>query len=429
MAERAPIRVVIAGAGPVGLAVAALLAASDHAERFEIQVFDGGPEPRWMADSVDLRVYALSRASQSLLERLGLWRKLLAARGSPYRRMHVWEGERAEGASAITFDSADIGEPDLGHIVEDNLLRCTLLDFVRARPGVRVATETPIEAVRVGRRSVDLSFPRGGAQTADLLVAADGGASRVRTLLDLPIAVHDYGQHAIVTHVESTASHAETAWQRFLPGGPLAFLPLADGRSSVVWSLPSAQAARLVAVSDDAFLRELEAGSGGVLGRLGPCSERVRLPLRLLHALDYTARRVALAGDAAHCVHPLAGQGMNLGLLDAAVLAAEIERVAGLGLDVGDAAVLGRYERRRKGHNVQMMLAFDALDRLFRLRGLAAPVRRLGLALIDRAVPAKRLLMARALGLDQHVGADSHAFVAPEGSKPGPRWSHPPSEP
>jgi 2-octaprenylphenol hydroxylase len=146
-------------------------------------------------------------------------------------------------------------------------------------------------------------------------------------------------------------------------------------------------------------LAELDAARGATHGRLGPCTERVNLPLRLLHAFDYTRRRVALVGDAAHCVHPLAGQGMNLGMLDAAVLADEIERGVSADLGVGDPALLGRYERRRKGHNVQMMLAFDALDRLFRLPNWAAPARGLGLALIDRAMPAKRALMSRALGL------------------------------
>lgn len=412
MAEPPRARIVIAGAGPVGLSVAALLASGAEAERLEIHVFDAAAEPVWAPERMDLRVYALSRASQALLERLGVWRRVRAARVSPYRRMRVWEGEHADAAAAITFDSADIGEPDLGHIVEDNLLRRTLLDFVRARPGVRVATDTAIDAVRVHGRGVDLELAHGGRVTADLLVAADGGASRVRTLLDLPIAVRDYAQHAIVTHVASEVPHRETAWQRFLPGGPLALLPLSDGRSSVVWSVPSEHATRLIAASDEAFLAELDAASGAALGRLGPCTERVSLPLRLLHAFRYTRPRVALAGDAAHCVHPLAGQGMNLGLLDAAVLADEVERGIGEHLGVGDAAVLGRYERRRKGHNVQMMLAFDALDRLFRLPGWAAPVRGLGLALLDRAVPAKRALMSRALGLDRGSSAARGGRIA-----------------
>jgi 2-octaprenylphenol hydroxylase len=399
MVEPRRSRIVVVGAGPVGLAVAARLASGEHAERFEIHVFDAAPEPIWTPERMDLRVYALSRASQGLLERLGLWHRVLAARACAYRRMRVWQGERADADTAITFDSADIGEPDLGHIVEDSLLRRTLLDYVRTCPRAHVVTDTAIEGVRVRDRGVDLDFAGGQRLTADLLVAADGGASRVRTLLDLPVAVRDYAQHAIVTHVVSEASHRETAWQRFLPDGPLALLPLTDGRSSVVWSLPSERAARLTAAADDEFLAELDAASGATLGRLGPCTERVNLPLRLLHAFDYTRRRVALVGDAAHCVHPLAGQGMNLGMLDAAVLADEIERGVSADLGVGDPALLGRYERRRKGHNVQMMLAFDALDRLFRLPNWAAPARGLGLALIDRAMPAKRALMSRALGL------------------------------
>lgn len=398
MVESNPTRIVVAGAGPVGLAVAALLGVRDA---LDVQVFDGAAAPSFDPARVDLRVYALSRASQRLLEQLGIWTELCATRVCPYERMHVWEGEHVHGASALGFDCADIGEPDLGHIVEDTLLRCALLEALRAHPRVTVHHETAIRSVVRRTRAIDLTLASGERVSADLLVAADGAASCVRDALGLTVAVHDYRQHAIVTHVTTEHAHGYTAWQRFLPGGPLALLPLTDGRSSVVWTLPSATAQSLVRAADGAFLDALQAASGDVLGRLGPCTERVGLPLRLLHALRYTDDRVALVGDAAHSVHPLAGQGMNLGLLDAACLAEEVLRGVGLGLAPGDAAVLGRYERRRKGHNVEMMLAFDLIERVFRLPAWASPVRGLGLALLDRSGAAKRLLTSRALGLER----------------------------
>jgi ubiquinone biosynthesis UbiH/UbiF/VisC/COQ6 family hydroxylase len=399
MRQAAVPRIVIVGAGPVGLAIAAQLSSGACTGRFDVRVFDAGAAPRWSAHEWDLRVYALSRASQRLLESLGLWAAVVAHRASPYRRMHVWEGATSGGPHSLDFDCAALGEPDLGHIVEDNLLRRTFYDYLMSREGVSVLTDTIVANVRKTGQGMTLQLASGDTASADLLIAADGGASHIRELLDLPVAVRDYGQHAVVTHVVSELPHNATALQRFLPGGPLAFLPLTDGRSSIVWSLPSARAAQLTNASDDEFVAQLQIASGGALGRLGPCSRRVALPLHLLHALDYTRPGLALVGDAAHCVHPLAGQGMNLGLLDAVCLAEELERACDMGMAVGDAAVLRRYERRRKGHNVGMMLAFDSLDRIFRLPGWAAPVRGLGLALLNRSEFAKRSLMWNALGL------------------------------
>jgi 2-octaprenylphenol hydroxylase len=233
-----------------------------------------------------------------------------------------------------------------------------------------------------------------------VLLAADGSDSTVRRLLDLPVAGRRYEQSAVVTHATSAGDHQGTAWQRFLPGGPLALLPLADGRSSIGWSLPTSDAERLLAASDDEFLAELGAASLGCIGELTACSKRVSFPLQALHALKYTAPRVALLGDAAHTVHPLAGQGMNLGILDAASLAAVVEDALLAGEDIGDLKVLRRYERQRKGDNLAMLAAFDGLNRLFRLPGWAAPARSLALGAVEAAPPIKRLLMQKALGLE-----------------------------
>jgi 2-octaprenylphenol hydroxylase len=392
--------VLVAGAGVVGLATAVLLATGRCAERLRVLVLETRPVPRWRAEELDVRVYALSRASQQLLAEVGVWTKIVEKRASPYRRMRVWEGEDPYAASALDFDSAAIGEPDLGHIVEDSLLRTVLVDALAAAPQAQLVGGAEITSLELRGAEIVVALGNGGSLRGSVLLAADGSDSVVRRLLELPVATHAYGQTAVVTHVTSAQPHRETAWQRFLPGGPLALLPLADGRGSIVWSLPAPEAERLLAASDAEFLAELEQASAGVLGRLTSCSRRAGFPLRALHAHRYTAPRAALLGDAAHTVHPLAGQGMNLGLLDAAAAAAVVEDALLAGEDVGDRKVLRRYERERKGDNLAMLAAFDGLNRLFRLPGWAAPLRALGMRAVDRADPVKRLLMRKALGLD-----------------------------
>ena len=401
MTKRArPLEVVVAGAGPVGLLFAARLARGQSVGRFRIRIVDAQAPGIWRAQRPDPRVYALSRESQQLLG--DLWQSVAARRVSPYRRMHVWEGAAAGADSSITFDAAEIGEPDLGHIVEDSLLRSVLLDDL-ARAEVEIAFGSGVEGVEPQRGAVSVRLSDGTTMTADLVVGADGTDSRVRAATGIPTFEKDYRQRAIVTHVATEKPHRETAWQRFLPEGPLAFLPLSDGRCSIVWTNSSAVAEELLAMDDAAFIDALETSSAGVLGKLGPCTERLAFPLRLTHAIRYTGSGVALIGDAAHAVHPLAGQGMNLGFRDAAVLAGALVEASARGEHPGDERVLRRYERRQKAHNLGMQLAFDGLNALFGRRAprWAAPIRGLGLAVVDRSAPAKRMLMRRALGLDR----------------------------
>jgi 2-octaprenylphenol hydroxylase len=394
---RAPVDIIVAGGGVVGLAFAALLATGPAAERVRIRVLEARAAPRWRREELDLRVYALSRASQLTLERCGAWEAAAAARVSPYRRMRVFEGASPDGRAALDFDAADVGEPDLGHIVEDSLLRTVLGDVLAAVPHAEIMTGAALAAVAVDAHGVSVRLADGGELRAALLVGADGSDSAVRGLLALPALAYGYAQTALVTHVASEKPHLETAWQRFLPGGPLAFLPLADGRSSVVWSLPEARAAALAAADDAVFTSALQAASAGVLGALEPTAPRRGFPLRVLHAFHYCSQRVALVGDAAHTVHPLAGQGMNLGFGDAAALAAAVEGALGASEDVGDLKVLRRFERARKGANLEMLLGLDALHRLFGPPWLE-PLRAAGMHALDLAGPLKRRLIARALG-------------------------------
>jgi ubiquinone biosynthesis UbiH/UbiF/VisC/COQ6 family hydroxylase len=255
-----------------------------------------------------------------------------------------------------------------------------------------------LEALEDSSSGVRVQLASGETLSATLVVGADGTHSRVRALAEIPAHEHSYGQHAIVAHIATAVSHAETAWQRFLPGGPLAFLPLADGRSSIVWSLPTASAQTLLGAEDAHFVAALQEASGGVLGALELRSPRAAFPLALVRAHEYCRAGIALVGDAAHCVHPLAGQGMNLGLADAVCLADTLSAACLAGEHIGDLRVLDRYVRARKGTNLAMQLAFDALDRLFRLDDWAMPIRKLGLGAVDEVPAVKRMLMRRALG-------------------------------
>jgi 2-octaprenylphenol hydroxylase len=405
--------VAIAGAGPVGLAVAALLLADKGSDKWRIRILEPRPLPAWNPEQMDQRVYALSRASQRILDHLGVWSEIVAARASPYRRMHVWEGGDVDRLGSLSFDSAELGEPDLGNIVEDRLIRERLFGLFAASANVELHIGTKLAAVRTGTRAIEIDTEDGETFHASLLIAADGGNSAVRQLLDLPVRTVSYGQDAVVTHVETSRPHVETAWQRFLPDGPLAFLPLIDGRSSVVWSMNSEAAQRLSAAADCDFVEQLQAASGGVLGEISSSASRASFPLRALHAGRYCRPRVVLVGDAAHTVHPLAGQGMNLGLLDAAALADTLLEAVRDGQDPGDLRVLRRYERQRKGDNVKMLLGMDALHRLFRLPGpLFGSLRAAGLSAVDMAPPVKGKLMREALGLTGELPSAARSRVA-----------------
>ncbi len=390
----------IVGGGPVGLAVAALLLSDRQAERWSVRLVEPRPAPIWSEADVDLRVYALSRASQHVLDSAGAWSGIVARRASPYRRMHVWEGDFRSSVGALAFDSAELGEPDLGHIVEDRLIRHCLIETLAAQTNAELEFGTEVGDVCVTADGVEVATRDGRTLTADVLLAADGGDSTVRGLLNLPVITVPYGQKAVVAHIGTAQSHAETAWQRFLRTGPIALLPLADGRSSIVWSTSTDQAQSLLQLSDDDFMDAVSTATDRALGETTSVSTRVSFPLRAVHARQYCARRVALIGDAAHTIHPLAGQGMNLGLLDAAVLVEVLHDAVNRGEDPGDLRVLRRYERRQKGRNLKTMLAMDVLHRLFTRAGpLLAPVRVSGLTLVDSLPLAKQVFMREALGL------------------------------
>jgi len=355
------------------------------------------PPPPANADW-DLRVFALSRASERLLKACDVWRSLPADRVFPYERMCVWDASGApNGAGSLTFDCAQIGEPNLGHIVDGRSLQWQCLQSAKAAGAVLI--EASVAAVSVGEHEVLVRLGDGQELRGDLIIAADGTESKTRELLGIGTAGHAYHQDALVAHVQTTKPHGNSAWQRFLTGGPLAFLPLEDGRCSIVWSVSRAQADTLSGMQPDAFSAALTAASGEALGQCKITTVLARFPLKLQYALDYARPRAVLLGDAAHVVHPLAGQGLNLGLLDCAVLA-QVLGDAGAGAGAGDFRGLRRYERWRRSENLLAAAALDGLERLFSSTdAFSTGMRAAGLSTVGKMPFMKRGLARRALGL------------------------------
>jgi 2-octaprenylphenol hydroxylase len=349
-----------------------------------------------------LRVFALSRASQRLLRLCGAWGRLPSDLVCAYERMCVWdESGEPGGRSSLTFDCAELGEPDLGSIVDGHALQAACVQAAAAAGAVMI--EAALESVEVSDQGVRIALHDGRRLGARLLIAADGTASKTRELLGVTTAGHAYHQDALVAHVRTTGSHRSTAWQRFLSTGPLAFLPLSDGRSSIVWSVMREEAVRLRALDAREFAAAVLAASGGVLGDIELTTPVASFPIHLQYALDYVRPRAALVGDAAHAVHPLAGQGLNLGLLDCASLVEAMGEAGGAG-SPGDHGALRRYERRRKSENLLTAAALDGLERLFASSNPGVSrLRSAGLGAVAGLPLVRRRLARRALGIDGDV--------------------------
>ena len=391
--------VVIVGAGVIGAVMASLLVVRKLSAPGRVAIIADRFAAAPAADADwDMRVFALSRASERVLKACRVWDALPVQRVFAYERMCVWDaGGEPDGKGSLRFDCAEIGEPNLGCIVDGRALQWQCLQAARAAGAVLI--EAGLEAVTATDADISVRLSDGRALRSGLLIAADGQESKARALLGIDTGGHIYHQDALVAHVRTAKSHANTAWQRFLPAGPLALLPLADGRSSIVWSTALAGAARLRALDAEAFGAALTAASGAVLGDCELSTPLASFPLKLQYALDYARPRAVLLGDAAHVVHPLAGQGLNLGLLDCAVLA-DVLGQAGGGAFFGEHGLLRRYERRRRSENMLAAGAFDGLERLFSTANpLGAGLRAAGLSAVGKVPFLKRRLAQRALGL------------------------------
>jgi len=379
----------------VGAAVAAALAPTP----LRVAVVEARPREQQPA-SDGRRVSALTAGSVRILQGLGVWQAVRAADTEPIRAMTVWDGDRAGG---VGFEAGEVGLEALGALAPNGAIAAALQAASAAAANVDWLCPARWSALEQGEeRAVLRVADETGERTlaAPLLVAADGRDSAVRNRAGIETAGWDYRQSGLVAEIRPQRPHRGRAFQRFLRGGPLALLPLPQGRCSLVWSLPTARAEGLLDLDDAAFAARLQAAFGPELGTLETAGPRGAFPLRLQHARGYARGRVALAGDAAHAVHPLAGLGLNLGLRDAAVLAEVVADAHLAGEDWGGEAVLGRYQRRRMPDNLLVSAYTDGFHRLFGGDSEAlGTLRGLGMNLVDRAGPLKRLLMRQGMGL------------------------------
>lgn len=391
----APLDAIVVGGGAVGAACALALAG----EGLAVALVDARRPPAWDAARPDLRVFAIAPDGARLFAELGAWDAIAAARAQPYRRMEVWD---AAGGAPLAFDADRLGPAPLGHIIENALIVDRLWARLEAA-GVRVLAGAGVHALLQGAEDATLELDDGQRLAARWVVAADGAGSRLRTLAGIGVAARDYGQSGLVAYVHTGQPHASTAWQRFLPGGPLAFLPCPDlegedaapgTRCSIVWSLPTAEAARLRDVDAGVFARELTRAFDARLGEVVPASARVLFPLRRQLAHGYLRGRVLLLGDAAHAVHPLAGQGANLGLRDVAALRDAVRAAKAAGRDPLSVHRLERWARARRSEDAVGAYAFEGLNRLF-----------------SNDDPLLTLLRGPALGLVGRIRPLADAFV------------------
>ncbi len=386
--------VVVAGGGIVGLTLA--LALRSAAPDLSVAVIDPAPAG---AGSRDGRASAIAAAARKMLDRLGVWDEV-SATAQPVTDMVITDSRTDDSVrpSFLTIGGdAAPGEP-FAWMVPNGPLAAALRDAALAA-GVELRAGTAVRDFETAGDAVRIAFADGRRSEARLLVAADGARSRLRALAGIRTLVHDYGQLALVVNVAHERPHHGRAEEHFLPGGPFAILPLKGNRSSLVWTEPKAEAERLMAADAPIFAEELARRFGHHLGALTPEGPRHAYPITLVMARDFVRPRFALCGDAAHAIHPVAGQGLNLGLRDAAALAETIVEAVRLGLDPGSLTALRRYERWRRADTVAMAAATDGLNRLFSNDNpLLRLVRDVGLGLVDRIPAVKRAMIGEAAG-------------------------------
>jgi 2-octaprenylphenol hydroxylase len=411
--------IVVVGGGLVGASL--VLALAERGLR--IAVLDTQPlsrqhwqreEPQAGLDHFDPRVSAITPASQRFLDSLGVWDAVLERRASPYTDMHVWE---ADGTGSIHFAAGDIHCEALGHIVENAVLLAALHERLHGVSGVELLAPVSLESLErlpvPGPLDADqsrtvLTLADGRSLRARVLVAADGANSRVRELAGFKLSEWDYEHHAIVTTVRTGLPHQRTAAQRFMDDGVLAFLPLQTAPGvddqhycSIVWSVLPERAAKLMLLSDVEFAGALEVAIESRFGQIEHVDPRFSVPLRQRHARHYVQEGIALIGDAAHTIHPLAGQGVNLGFQDASALASQLLQALARLDEPGSLQVLRRYQRQRIGHNLGMMWVMEGFKRLYADQALPLRwLRNAGMAGLDRTVLLKSRIMRSAMGMD-----------------------------
>lgn len=386
--------VVIAGAGMVGATLGCLLAKQGCrvavVERYV-------PTPFSLDDAYGLRVSAMSRASQQALIQAGAWPFIVDLRATPYEAMHVWD---ATGQGEIHFSAADIGEPDLGAIIENQVVQEGLFQAMKAYENLTFLAPFSVDSCCYADDHMAIKLSNSEMITTALLVGADGANSKVRELAGIGVQENDYHQKGLVAVVSTEEAHQFTAWQRFMPSGPLAFLPLNEGQSSLVWTLPADKADYYLAMSDDAFNVAITAAFDQRLGQVSVVSQRAAFPLVGRQAEHYIAEGIALVGDAAHTIHPLAGQGVNLGIKDAVALAQIVSAAKKADNSPLGLKALRRYERARRGDNVMTQKAMEGFKLLFGNTFVPLQlIRNIGLNTVNKVTPMKNEIMRKAMGL------------------------------
>ena len=380
--------VLIVGGGIVGLTTALAMAQRNYT----VAVIDAGAL-KADTSNIDARVYAINKASQSLLMKLGVWQHLDSARVSPYKKMHVWEG--VNGAS-IDFDSRSIAAPDLGAIIEESILKQAILQQILAESTISLFPHCCVDEVCSSMQGVQISS-QNVVWSGQLLMIADGANSPTRQKLNVELTTWPYNQKALVATVQTEKPHQQTAYQVFNPDGPLAFLPLSDPHlCSIVWSTDPKRVEQLMALDEQAFNAELTHAFAEHLGQVALVSTRYQFPLQMRHVKQYSGNHWLLLGDAAHTIHPLAGLGLNVGLGDVRCWLRLLDAANGA---LPSRKVLNAYQRERKSAVWQVILLMDGFKLLF--GHSLAPIttlRSLGLRICNQITPLKRLFIQHAAG-------------------------------
>ena len=400
--EKNSFDIVIVGGGIVGLSLANALAGSD----FSVAVVEKN-KLKAITDQPDCRVSAINLSALKHFQQTGVFNSTLARRICAFEKMFVWE---QAAAGQIEFDSAELGVPELGVIVENNVLQQMLIDSIQTADNISYICPQEISAIdyqpadeKTADTTVVLSAGDSSAEkrlTAKLLVGADGVNSKVRQAALIQRVRRPYQQQGLVCNVATSMSHQHTAWQCFMPSGPLAFLPLYNGWSSIVWSLDETLAQQYLALDDEAFKLALAEAGEFRLGEILEVSQRFLFPLSHGHVDEYVKPGLALIGDAAHNIHPLAGQGANLGIADAFALADVIVAAKKAGRQWSALHTLKKYQRQRKGANLLMETSMTGFKQLFGYENaFLAEIRNAGLSLVDHIPALKYRIIQQALGL------------------------------
>ena len=386
--------IAIIGGGMVGLTVAAALENSG----LRIVIIESKLPETELDNLPDVRVSAISRASENILDHVGAWQGIVDRRAASYSSMKVWE---QDSFARIEFEAEQIAQRNLGHIVENRVIQLSLLEKVSKQENVTLLAPERCSNIMFGESEAWLNLESGKAITAKLVVGADGANSWLRQQVDIPLTHWDYGHSALVANIRTVEPHDKTARQIFRPEGPLAFLPLGEPNlSSIVWSLDPLHAENLVSMPEEEFNKQLTAAFDNQLGLCNVEGERQAFPLKMRYAKDFVKERVVLVGDAAHTIHPLAGQGVNLGLADAAALAETINELHQEGKDIGLKTNLRPFERWRKTEAAQMIASMQGFKELFSgSNPIKKLVRGIGMSLTNEVTPVKDECLKRALGV------------------------------